>query len=245
MSVSTPIRTVPALAVACLIVGIAASANAQVSPKFALDDFEDMNIQDDMPFSWEPFGSETLDASSGDLVITPGNPSSSFASVVGYSYDDVSIRTGIRVLGDRFVDTGVGARGTGTSSYIGSISGDWPSARNSLVIYGFFGGGPEISMRAPTTLDPTQYDVMLQFDVIGDNLTLTAWADGTPSQSISATDTRNPAGQYLLPTTTVLVCSFLGVTSGCLVCSASLRPSRSRHPTHLPRSDSFLSSRSR
>ena len=104
----------------------------------------------------------------------------------------------VRVTGDSFRSVGVGVRGTpGVSSIFGAISGadsTFP-APNSLVIQ----KSGVVLQQVPTTLDPTKMDVWIQLDSVGDELTLSAWADGIPKSSISAQDselTGNVVGIY-------------------------------------------------
>ena len=61
-------------AVVVLVVGSSAGAQPATAthiPGFSfLDDFNDMNISDDMPVSWTGFGAgQILNVSSGDLIL--------------------------------------------------------------------------------------------------------------------------------------------------------------------------------
>lgn len=164
---------------------------------FFLDTFDDMNISDDAPFSWSGVTGTVLDASSGDLVVS-ANVGGAFGVIENLTYDDVSVRSLVRVTGDSFSSVGVGVRGTpGVSSIFGAVSGadsTFP-APNSLVIW----KSGEVLQQVPTTLDPTKMDVWIQLDSVGDELTLSAWADGIAKSSVSAQDselTGNVVGIY-------------------------------------------------
>ena len=181
-------QSVVRFVVAAVTLAAAASVQAEVSPKFFLDVFVDGNIQDDMPVSWivtyPPNPSDTLaDASSGDLVVTPHE--AIFVGVDNHTYDNVSLRTQVAVPPDKewFAATvfarGNPVDGTYYQAGITSSTHDYP---NSLWIHGNFPGYEQLYHEA-TDLNPAETDVLLQFDLLGDQLILTAWAAGTPKES--------------------------------------------------------------
>ena len=193
-------QTVVRFVVATVTLAAATSVEAQVSPEFFLDDFEDRNIQDDMPVSWSVLGlPQTLaDASTGDLVVTPHE--AIFVAVDSHTYDNVSIRTQVAIPPDKpwFLATLL-ARGNlvdGTRYTAGITSSTNQHHPNSLVIGGYISDF-ETLYHEPTDLNPAETDVLLQFDVLGDQLTLTAWAAGTPKESgqrVSVRDSRLTQG---------------------------------------------------
>ncbi len=70
------------------------------------DDFSDMNFSDDMPVSWQTAPDlfpATLDASSGDLVLTTSLKCCAVA--LEEHYADISVRTQLRLL-----EGGIGTR---------------------------------------------------------------------------------------------------------------------------------------
>jgi hypothetical protein len=154
-----------------------------------------MNILDGSPVSWSVGGlGETLDASSGDLVLTPGTLGAG-AFVVSPTYSDVSIRTQMNVSHSSFIDAGVFARlgSEGEEFYAASITGSEVGGPRSLWIY----SKDENLASVPTVLDPTETDVFLQFDILGDRLSLTAWAADTSKPSdpqLSVQDNRLEQG---------------------------------------------------
>ena len=184
------------------------------------DDFSDMNISDDSPATWNrASGSGTnLDASSGDLVLTAPLDASAWASLFSkpqtVKFEDVSIRTQVRLLrgepgGGPGTEVGVFARSQGPGlAYTAGISSD-----GMIFITDFGVGGSGFLVSTVTALDVFSTDIHLQFDVFGDMLALTAWADGTlrPAMpQLTATDTGVTGlgwlgvfGQTGFPSTTV------------------------------------------
>lgn len=169
-----------------------ATSRAQSSQKFFVDTFDDANLQDRSPVSWDGFFGGALDASSGDLLFTPSQDLLGIATAGRYNYDDVSMRTQLRVSDGPFIDAGIFARfNRDNAAYLGTItSGDYLQAPSSLVISGYINGDYEIMAALPTTIRPSQTDVTLQFDLVGDVLTLTAWTDDAPKQSLTYQDNR-------------------------------------------------------
>ena len=72
------------------IVGMNGFAAARADT-FFLDTFDDMNINDDAPFSWSGVTGTVLDASSGDLVVS-ANDGGAFGVIDNVGYDDVAVR---------------------------------------------------------------------------------------------------------------------------------------------------------
>jgi hypothetical protein len=140
------------------------------------DDFSDMNFSDDMPVSWTEFGA-VLDASSGDLVMATGstNPRRAFTSVDAYA--DVSVHTQIRLLdGEQGSENRHSVRvgiGGGGGAFNGGIQPD-----GTITIRD--GIGNVVLASTTTGLDMFSSDIHLRFNVLGDTLSLKAWAHGTP-----------------------------------------------------------------
>jgi hypothetical protein len=139
-----------------------------------------MDFSDDSPVTWTEFGS-VLDASSGDLVMTTGStigPHRAFTDVMEWA--DVSIHTQIRLLEGELgsenrhrVHIGVGAAG----AFNGGIRSDGGiTIRDGL-------SGIDLASTM-TGLDMFSSDIHLLFKVLGDTLSLSAWADGTPKPDI-------------------------------------------------------------
>jgi hypothetical protein len=147
------------------------------------DDFEDGNY-DDGPVSWVPSPDRPgrLDASTGDLILTP-TPDSDFAIGVN-AVESGRANTSVQVQGR---SSGVGgfllvsARNQAIDNnlqYFGVISYQ-PSLGGTIVALGrgngwenaptYFGGFPVMPF------DIRHEDAMLQLDVIGNDLSLWAW----------------------------------------------------------------------
>jgi hypothetical protein len=142
------------------------------------DDFSDMNIQDGAPVTWIPglFPAATRDASSGDLVITNSGRSSTI--VAGETYDHVSVRTHLRIDGPEGSDVGLAARGGGPTPADDAALYTTLNTSGEIGIWTHIRGMGVERAHAATGLDPTTTDVLLQFDVVGNRFSLTAWADG-------------------------------------------------------------------
>jgi hypothetical protein len=148
-----------------------------------LDDFSDGSLTNDVPVDssgrpviWTPldgFNQGTADASSQDLVLTTTSGDGSI--IVLPSQDDLtdmSVRTRIRQDGAPG-STAVFARAnadvlTAYHAGISTNSGNAFIGRNNAP-------DPITLISAPTDLDIATEDVMLQFDVVGNKLSLFAW----------------------------------------------------------------------
>jgi hypothetical protein len=83
VSRSSVVRTAAGCVAVAAMIAQTPRTQAQVSPNFFRDTFDDANIQDDTPVSWAGFSGEDLDASSGDLVLTPTDQLLGIATVDG------------------------------------------------------------------------------------------------------------------------------------------------------------------
>jgi hypothetical protein len=145
-----------------------------------LDDFSDMDFSDDMPVSWIPIGTIELDASSGDLVMLTGSGEGGRRAVTaGGEYADVSIHTQIRLLEGL---QGGEARHRVTVGIADDLAYSAGIVPDGAIMIRFFDpavGGVELASTM-TALDMFSSDIHLRFNVLGDTLSLSAWADGTP-----------------------------------------------------------------
>lgn len=218
MKLRTPNGRISTCVVAAILL-VQAFANAQVSPKFDYDSFDDMNVQDDTPFSWRDGNSNgtVLDAASGDLVVEAPLDRVGFAAVNDFTYDDVSIRTQVSVPQQQpWISVGMDARMDFNAfrGYWAAItSSDYTPAPSSLAI----GTYPDFAILAQesTELNPAETDVLLQFDTIGDMLSLSAWAEGSlkeSAQTISVQDSSIQRGGVALEVDDGVAFFFPGLT---------------------------------
>jgi hypothetical protein len=151
--------------------------------QFFTDEFDDGSIDDGMPVSWNDGGLGGVhDVSSGDLVLTPVENNIVILVVDGFTYGDVTTRTQLMVSGPGYREAGIFARGVeGEGLYRAGISGDQldGTGPTELFILKFEVGGNTVTVldSTPANLDPTQTDIILEFDVAGETLNLTAWAE--------------------------------------------------------------------
>jgi len=173
------------------------------------DDFSDLNLSDDMPVTWNPGPNTRQFASSEGLVIVSNTPpggdvAGSFASHWGgmpteshlaglptATFDDVSIRTQVRILTGDSGAGDVGGIGVSARSIVGGglfygagISSDGFLSINLTTSPPIGPYNIDVLASTTTTLDVFSTDIHLQFDLFGDILSLTAWADGTPQPAI-------------------------------------------------------------
>jgi hypothetical protein len=140
-----------------------------------VDDFSNGDATDGIPGTWIPGGQPDAiqDASSGDFVITASDLSwSSVQELNGLR--DVSIETQVTFSQTSNGDfANVWARGpdVGPGTYWGGIRD------NGLLGIGRENsdGSNTIFDTIGTSLDPVNGDVLLRFDVIGDQISLFAW----------------------------------------------------------------------
>jgi hypothetical protein len=147
-----------------------------------IDDFSDGDATDGIPGTWIQGGQSSAiqDASSGDFVITASAQSSSYVQeLIGLR--DVSIETQVtfsQTTNDDFAN--VWARGGGEDP--NAFGSYWGGIREN----GLLGIGRENSNGSQTTfdtigttLDPINGDVLLRFEVIGNQISLFAWQEGS------------------------------------------------------------------
>lgn len=146
-----------------------------------LDNFDDGDPSDGVPVTWKPapffdIGGYEVEGSDYTLTHLSGAISARVAYADISPLGDTSIRAQIRQL-----------QGSGPIALIARVD---PVALTAYqagisssdgVVYIARNQGPSlppILAQEPTTLSPSLQDVMLQFDVIGNELTLYAWAAG-------------------------------------------------------------------
>jgi len=160
-------------------------ANAD-QPVWFFDHFTDGNVHDDAPISWYTGGyGETLSVVDGDLLLKP--QSELAAAVVDDAvYQNVSLLTRLKVSNRSFTNVGLIARQDGAIGYTAGISGNRYGVYDHSLILTYGGlskSNLEVLASTPTSLDPSTTDVLLQFEIMDDSLSLFAWADGTPRPS--------------------------------------------------------------
>ncbi len=151
--------------------------------KFFLDDFdvdgEFVQFTDEptKDVHWGTGGYGAKNRGGGNLVLTvlPGSPYAwAFAPVD--PYQDISLRTQFRMGSTSVTNAGAIARMDGVTFYYASIE---PAGR--LQLYQVIDGDPGLlSETVLPDIDATTADVNMQFDLAGDLLSVTAWADGSP-----------------------------------------------------------------
>jgi hypothetical protein len=185
-----------ALALAVVVVSAIAivigTQRAAAADRGYFDDFSDT-----YGYAWRSSAGVILDATSGDLVVTSAPTTSSAWPLWGRPFDaDVSIRTRVRLLEDQHpggLEGGVGlfARLSDGMSYAARIM---PNGEIAITLSQEpFDDVVLASM--VTGLDVLSSDIHLQFDVFGDTLALTAWAEGKPRPvmpQLWVTDTSQP-----------------------------------------------------
>jgi RNA polymerase sigma factor (sigma-70 family) len=154
---------------------LGARSEARAQSNGFLDTFDDRNATDGSPVSWDllsPWSNASVDASSGDFVLQslPGTPRSVVAIVRDHFLFDTSVQARVSangandgVLVGARGDPQIGAYWAGVSS--GGLLQITKSRPNEY----------HVLRSTPSTLVPTNDDVVIQFDVIGTQLSLYAW----------------------------------------------------------------------
>jgi hypothetical protein len=161
----------PLTIVICVLTSTLCAGAASAATIFT-DDFNDGNAQDGSPVTWSP-GPGSWDASSGDYVATGSVPRVSL--VPAHLLGNTSARTQARVTGTIGASIAI-RRPQPLVGYAGGIR---------------FGGTLEIARvdgaagvvvlgTAVVPFNPVAEDVVLQFDAIGNELSLWAWRVGDP-----------------------------------------------------------------
>jgi hypothetical protein len=185
------------LAVAMLTLVVCAGPAQAVTTWF--DDFSDGNAEDGNPLTWVPQPALPGDynATSGNYIFTPGfgagNDDSMAAAVEETSFTDISVRTRTRSEGSGNVGA-IGRLDFATvSGYIGLVD------YGGLLILSRVEGGQvnedfDLSVDIPelTALE----DLIVQLDIFGDTVSLTAWRPGDPQPApqLEGTDSTFASG---------------------------------------------------
>jgi len=147
-----------------------------------LDDFEDGSATDGAPVTWSPLPGFTgsFEVIEGDYVLTrPSNIEEMYSFVNQHTLAGTSIRTQARLIGSNAWWLALLARvnPADPSAYVVLMKNNarleiWrfgPTASNSWMLAG-----------ADVGIDPRAQDVLLRFDVIGNELSAWAWREGDP-----------------------------------------------------------------
>lgn len=182
-------KTTPSyLTISLLVIGLICLGTgfAQAAEIF-FDDFSDGSVTNDVPLAadgvtpviWTEWplnpSPTTFDASSGDLIMS-SDGDYGVGNADQFILTDTSIRTQIRRVADR-VAINVGARISQTSlgGYVAGLG-----STGGLFISRLEEPSSVMLRRVQTDLNPTNEDVILQFDVIGTTLSVWAWRPGEP-----------------------------------------------------------------
>ncbi|MHC4535781.1 MAG: LamG domain-containing protein [Planctomycetota bacterium] len=142
-----------------------------------LDDFEDGSATDGAPVTWSPVPGLTgnFEVIDGDFVLTrPSNIEEMFSVVNQYILADTSIRTQARLIGSNAWWFGLFARGAEGTIYIALLK------NNTKLEIWRFGSSTRTLASVNVGIDPRAQDVLLRFDVIGNELSAWAWREGEP-----------------------------------------------------------------
>ncbi|MEZ6097982.1 MAG: PEP-CTERM sorting domain-containing protein [Pirellulaceae bacterium] len=168
-----PIRL---FAIYVLLLAVPAISGAAVLPFF--EDFEDGDATDGSPATWSPGAQPTGTriVSGGDYIFTASSLASSYVEESADLVGDISIQTQIRFLETNAESyAGVFARSPDFRSYWGGITDS-----GQLYIGEELENGTSTNVRGPvsTGINARVNDALLQFDVFGNTIGLTAWEDG-------------------------------------------------------------------
>jgi hypothetical protein len=151
------------------------------------DTFNDRNASDGMPVTWVPVPGfpGTFDASSGDYFLAPSDEAI-VATVPEYDLHDVSIRSQFRILHPSPPGGGVEllarADRVAVDAYLAGLN-------ESGRVYIRRANAPGSFVFLDTDLRPLEEDVVMQFDVFGETLSLWAWpaSESLPSAPLVTT----------------------------------------------------------
>ncbi|MFO0873851.1 MAG: hypothetical protein U0575_07750 [Phycisphaerales bacterium] len=167
-------RAVPCFAVALLM-------NTTAGAQSWYDDFEDGNLLDGSPVQWVIGGigvEGDFDASTGDLVMTPGAVGVTAAEVEQAFSGTASVRAQLRWNGPRGRGgVGIAELGTG-DGYVAQISQDGRFALARA------DDGLLFTLAIVQAVVPVGQDVLVQLDREGCQLTGRIWLPGTPMPDV-------------------------------------------------------------
>jgi hypothetical protein len=146
-----------------------------------LDDFEDGSATDGVPVTWSPAPGATgsFEVIDGDYVLTrPRDTEEMYSRVNQYTLADTSIRTQARLIGSNAWWFGLGARGNvGDGTYVALLKNN---ASLEIWLFGPSRSSSGMLASADVGIDPRAQDVLMRFDVIGNELSAWAWREGDP-----------------------------------------------------------------
>jgi hypothetical protein len=167
-----------------LVPGLIGSASAAT---VFFDDFEDGSATDGNPVTWAPIPAwplTTFSVSGGNLrvgVSTSEPNHTGLVAVHAVALGNMSIRTQVRFEGQSNPDEGPGVFVRGDT--VNNRAHAFEIASDGGLWFGISGSGFQ---RIDSNLRPTQEDVILQLDAIGNTITAWAWRAGDPMPTTPA-----------------------------------------------------------
>ena len=160
------------------------------------DDFSDGSVTDGIPARWGMIGgTRTIEEES--LVITATSPAFPWIRLAQPEsvFSDISMRAQVRQIEGGQIGFAVRYNpGASRSSYGGFIWDD-------RAVIGVGGSSGGVIAETPISFDATANDLLLQFDAIGDELSLWVWPVGEPmpiAPTVSVIDDTLTSGQMFL-----------------------------------------------
>ena len=147
-----------------------------------LDDFEDGSATDGAPMTWSPVPgyNGSFDVIDGDYVLTrPSNIEEMYSFVNQHTLAGTSIRTQARLIGSNAWWLALLARANiaEPSAYVILMKNN---ARLEIWRFGPTASSSWMLAGADVGIDPRAQDVLLRFDVNGNELSAWAWREGDP-----------------------------------------------------------------
>ena len=145
------------------------------------DDFEDGSATDGAPVTWTPWPSRTgsFEVIDGDYVMTrPRNNEEMYCYVDKYTLADTSIRTQARLIGSGAWWLGLIARCNTTPTMYALLL--FNNGRLEIWRFGPTPGDSWVLAYTGVGIDPREQDVLMRFDIIGNELSAWAWREGDP-----------------------------------------------------------------
>jgi len=145
-----------------------------------LDDFEDGSATDGAPVTWSPMPGFTgsFEVIEGDYVLTrPRDIEEMYSFVDQHTLADTSIRTQARLIGSNAWWLALLARLNPEGAYVVLMKNN---ARLEIWRFGSSAYIGWMLASANVGIDPRAQDVLLRFDVIGNELSAWAWREGDP-----------------------------------------------------------------
>jgi hypothetical protein len=145
------------------------------------DDFENGSATDGSPVQWEAVGgypNTIFSVLQGDLRVGVSQANNSGVVTVPTVFlGDTSIRAQVRLEGQSNEGVAIFVRGAGSKAHTFQVAAD------SGLYFGITGSPFQ---RVESDLRPTQEDVILQLDAIGNSITAWAWRPGEPKPTAPA-----------------------------------------------------------